>query len=185
MDCIDFDALEEQARAALPPPSFAFLATGADDEISAVENVDAWRRLRLRPRVLNDITQPDTRVTVLGQELASPILVAPTGRHKLFHAEGECASARGAAAAGMPFILATNANSLLEDVARERKEAAQWFQLCMWPNRTEVEALLDRIAAAGFTALVLTVDSPVYGWSPRSARAPFEPSDDIDDPLLC
>lgn len=179
MDCVDFDALEQQAQVKLPAPSFAFLATGADDEISACENVDAWRRLRIRPRVLNDITKPDTRVRVLGGELASPLLVAPTGRHKLFHPDGECAAARGAAAAGVPFVLATNANMLLEDVARERKAAVQWFQLYMWPNRAEVEALLDRIKAAGFTALVLTVDSPVYGWSPRSARAPFEPSDDI------
>lgn len=179
MDCVDFDALEAEALNRLPAPSFAFLATGADDEISAQENIDAWRALRLRPRVLNDITAPDTRVRVLGEELASPLLVAPTGRHKLFHPEGECACARGAAAAGVPFVLATNANRLLEDVAQERRAAAQWFQLYMWPNREEVEALLDRIRAAGFTALVLTVDSPVYGWSPRSARAAFEPSDDI------
>jgi 4-hydroxymandelate oxidase len=179
MDCVDFDALEDAARAKLPAPSFAFLATGADDEISALENVEAWRKLRLRPHVLNDITRPDTRVHVLDAELASPILVAPTGRHKLFHPEGECAAARGAAAAGVPFVLATNANRLIEEVAVERKAAAQWFQLYMWPNRSEVEALLDRVAASGFTALVLTVDSPVYGWSPRSARAPFEPSADI------
>jgi 4-hydroxymandelate oxidase len=179
MDCVDFDALEEAARAMLPAPSFAFLATGADDEISAKENIDAWRRLRLRPRVLNDITQPDTRVRVLGAELAWPLLVAPTGRHKLFHPDGESAAARGAAAAGVPFVLATNANTLLEDVARERKAAAQWFQLYMWPNRAEVEALIERIETSGFTALVLTVDSPVYGWSPRSARAPFEPSDAV------
>jgi 4-hydroxymandelate oxidase len=179
MDCVDFDALEEAARAKLPAPSFAFLATGADDEISAAENVAAWRDLRLRPRVLRDITRPDTRVHVLGQALRTPILVAPTGRHRLFHADGERASARGAAAADIAYVLATNANVLLEEVAAERMAAPQWFQLYMWPDRGEVEALLDRIAAAGFSALVLTVDSPVYGWSPRSARAPFEPSADI------
>ncbi len=179
MDSVDFDALEEQARAKMPPASFAFCAAGADDEISAAENVTAWRRLRLRPRVLRDIAQVDTRVTLLGNEIPFPILVAPTGRHKLFNPEGEAASARGAAAAGVPYVMATNANVTIEAVAAERRSAPQWFQLYYWPNRAEVEALIDRIAAAGFGALVLTVDAPVPGWSPRAARLQHEPSPEI------
>ncbi len=163
----------------MPAASFAFCAAGADDEISAVENIKAWRDLRLRPRVLNDVSTIDTRVTLLGSAVPTPILVAPTGRHKLFHAEGECATARGAADAGSAFVMASNSNVAIEDVAAERREAPQWFQLYYWPNRAEVEALIDRVAAAGFTALVLTVDAPVGGWSPRAARAQHEPSPDI------
>jgi 4-hydroxymandelate oxidase len=179
MDCLDFDALEEKARAKLSAPSFAFCATGADDEITAAENVAAWRRLRLRPHVLRDISKVDPSVSLLGVQLPSPIMVAPMGRHKLFHPEGERASARGAAAAGALYVLATSANVLLEDVAAERGATTQWFQLYMWPNRAEVEALLDRVAAVGFRALVLTVDNQVYGSSPRQLRAPFEPSPEI------
>ena len=179
MDSADFDALEEQARAKLPPASFAFCAAGADDEIIAAENITAWRRLRLRPRVLCDIAHVDTRVTLLGNELPFPILVAPTGRHKLFNPEGEAASARGAAAAGVPYVMATNANVTIEAVAAERRRAPQWFQLYYWPNRSEVEALIDRLAAAGFGALMLTVDAPVPGWSPRAARLQHEPSPEI------
>jgi 4-hydroxymandelate oxidase len=179
VDSVDFDALEEQARAKMPPASFAFCAAGADDEISAAENMIAWRRLRLRPRVLRDIAQVDTRVTLLGNEIPFPILVAPTGRHKLFNPEGEAASARGAAAAGVPYMMATNANVTIEAVAAERRSAPQWFQLYYWPKRAEVEALIDRIAAAGFGALVLTVDAPVPGWSPRAARLQHEPSPEI------
>jgi 4-hydroxymandelate oxidase len=179
VDSVDFDALEEQARAKMPPASFAFCAAGADDEISAAENVTAWRRLRLRPQVLRDIAHVDTRVTLLGNEIPFPILVAPTGRHKLFNPEGEAASARGAAAAGVPYVMATNANVTIEAVAAERRSAPQWFQLYYWPNRAEVEALIDRIAAAGFGALVLTVDAPVPGWSPRAARLQHEPSPEI------
>jgi 4-hydroxymandelate oxidase len=179
VDSVDFDALEQQARAILPPASFAFCAAGADDEISAAENMIAWRRLRLRPRVLRDIAQVDTRVTLLGNEIPFPILVAPTGRHKLFNPEGEAASARGAAAAGVPYMMATNANVTIEAVAAERRSAPQWFQLYYWPKRAEVEALIDRIAAAGFGALVLTVDAPVPGWSPRAARLQHEPSPEI------
>jgi 4-hydroxymandelate oxidase len=179
MDCVDFDALEGRSRDKMPAASWAFLETGANDEISVKENVTAWRNLRLRPRVLNDITKIDTSLTLLGSKLSSPIAVAPTGRHKLFHPEGECASARGAAAMDMPFVLPTNANRLIEDVAAERKSAPQWFQLYMWDKRAEVEALLDRVQANGFSAIFLTVDAAVSGWSPSSARHPHEPSPDI------
>jgi 4-hydroxymandelate oxidase len=179
MDSVDFDALEGQAREKMPPASFAFCAAGADDEISTGENIAAWRALRLRPRVLRDIGKVDTRVTLLGNELPTPILIAPTGRHKLFNPEGERATARGAAAATVPYVMASNANVTIEDVAAERKSAPQWFQLYYWPNRAEVEALIDRLAAAGFGALVLTVDAPAPGWSPRAARLQHEPSPDI------
>lgn len=179
MDSVDFDALEDRARALMPPASFAFCAAGADDEISTAENIAAWRNLRLRPRVLRDLSVTDTGVTLLGHKHPSPILVAPTGRHKLFHAQGEAATARGAAAAGVGYVLASNSNVPIEDVAGERKGAPQWFQLYYWPDKAEVEALIDRLAAAGFSALVLTVDAPVPGWSPRAARLQHAPSPDI------
>jgi 4-hydroxymandelate oxidase len=179
VDSVDFDALEHQARAKMAPASWAFCAAGADDEISASENITAWRALRLRPRVLNDIANVDTWVTLLGSAVSSPILVAPTGRHKLFNQEGERATARGASAAGCAYVMASNANVTIEDVAAERRAAPQWFQLYYWPNRGEVEALIDRIAAAGFTAIVLTADAPVGGWSPRAAREQHEPSPEI------
>ena len=179
MDSVDFDALEGQAREKMPPASFAFCAAGADDEISAVENIAAWRALRLRPRVLNDVATIDTGVTLLGDRQPHPIMIAPMGRHKLFSVEGECATARGAAKASAPYVVASNANRTIEDIAAERRGAPQWFQLYYWPNRGKVEALMDRAAAAGFSALVLTVDAPTGGWSPRAAREQHEPSPDI------
>ncbi|HEX3439564.1 MAG TPA: alpha-hydroxy acid oxidase [Pseudolabrys sp.] len=179
MDSVDFDALEGMARAKMPPASFAFCAAGADDEISTSENIMAWRALRLRPRVLRDVTNIDTSVTLLGSKHPTPILVAPTGRHKLFNPEGERATARGAAAADVPYVIASNSNVLIENIAAERRNAPQWFQLYYWPNRSEVEALIDRLAAAGVSALVLTVDAPVPGWSPRASREQHEPSSDI------
>jgi len=179
VDSVDFDALEHQARAIMPPASYAFLATGADDEISALENIAAWRALRLRPHVLNDVTAIDTGVSILGNRQPHPLMVAPMGRHKLFNQDGERATARGAAVAGAPYVVASNANVTIEDIAAERRAAPQWFQLYYWPNRGEVEALIDRVAAAGFSALVLTVDAPTGGWSPRAAREQHEPSPDI------
>jgi 4-hydroxymandelate oxidase len=179
VDCVDFDALEGQAREKMPPAAFAFCAAGADDEISAVENITAWRTLRLRPRVLNEVATIDTGVILLGDRQPHPIMIAPMGRHKLFNTEGECATARGAAKASAPYVVASNANRTIEDIAAERRGAPQWFQLYYWPNRGEVEALMDRAAAAGFSALVLTVDAPTGGWSPRAAREQHEPSPDI------
>jgi 4-hydroxymandelate oxidase len=172
MDSADFDALEEQARACMPANSFAFCAAGADDEITARENCTAWRALRLRPRMLCEVREIDTGATILGQRVALPVMIAPTGRHRLFHPDGEIATARGAAAAAAIFCLATNATAKIEDVAAERRNAAQWFQLYL-SDRAIAEGLIDRVAAAGFTAIVLTADMPVYGSSPRAARAPL------------
>jgi 4-hydroxymandelate oxidase len=178
-DCVDLDALEQNAQRVMRPESWVFCDTGADDEITSKENVAAWRKLKLRPRVLCDIVEIDTGVTLLGTRVETPIMVAPTGRHHLFHAEGERATARGAAAAGALYVMSTSGATLVEDVAKERGGAPQWFQLYMQPDRAATGALLDRCVKAGFTALVLTVDQPVPGWSPRAARTPVIPSPSI------
>ena len=179
MDSADFDGLEDRARARLSPGAYAFAATGAVDEITCLENAAAWQRLRLRPRVLRDITRIDTRGRVLGAPVASPIMIAPMGRHRLFHAEGERATARGAAAAGSVYVLSTTSTVSIEAVAAARGAAPQWFQLYMPPDRAVTEDLIDRAAAAGFHAIVLTVDQPMPGSSPRATRHPVEPSPDI------
>lgn len=179
MDSVTFDALEQEARNRVSPGAFAFCACGADDEITVAENSAAWRALRLRPHVLRDISSVDISTTVLGASLRSPIMLAPTGRHRLYHPEGERATARAAAQAGAAFVLATNSTVSIEEVAAERRDAPQWFQLYMGPNRAVTEQLLDRLAAAGFTAVVLTVDQPVPGYSPRATRSPVEASPDI------
>src|SRR5258705_9399170 len=115
MDSADFDALEDRARAKLSPGAYAFAAGGADDEITLADNLAAWRRLRLRPRMLRDITAIDTSASVLGERLAMPLMVAPTGRHRLVHPEGARATARGAAAAGVPYAPAPPATGSIHD----------------------------------------------------------------------
>src|SRR5262245_26911069 len=179
MDSRDFDELEGRARVLLPPGAFAFAAGGADDEITLDDNIAAWQRLRLRPRMLRDVTRIDTGTTVLGARIAAPLMVAPTGRHRLFHPEGERATARGAAAAGVPYVMATISTATIEEVATVRRAAPHWFQLYLPHDRGVTEGLVDRVAAAGFGAVVLTVDQPVYGASPRAARAPLNAAPDI------
>jgi 4-hydroxymandelate oxidase len=106
-------------------------------------------------------------------------MVAPFGRHRLFHPDGERATARGTAAAGAVFVLPTTSTVSIEDVAAEPAKSPRWFQLYLPPDRALAENLIDRAAASGFRAVVLTVDQPVYGSSPRAARAPLAPSPDI------
>jgi 4-hydroxymandelate oxidase len=179
MDSRDFDALENRARERLTPGAFAFAVGGADDELTLADNIAAWRRLRLAPRMLRDVTSIDTSLSVLGERIAAPLMVAPTGRHRLFHPEGERATARGAAAAGVAYVMATTSTVSIEDVAAERRSAPQWFQLYLPHDRSVTEGLVDRVAAAGLRAVVLTVDQPVYCASPRSARAPLDAAPDI------
>jgi len=179
MDSRAFDELEDRARDKLAPGAFAFAAGGADDEITLADNIVAWRRPRLAPRMLRDVTAIDTSVSVLGERIAAPLMVAPTGRHRLFHPEGERATARGAAATDVAYVMATTSTVTIEDVAAERRSAPQWFQLYLPHDRSVTEGLVDRVAAAGFRAVVLTVDQPVYGASPRAARAPLDPGPDI------
>src|SRR5262245_3645024 len=179
LDCVDLDALEQQARRVMPPASWVFCDTGADDEITAKENVVAWRRLKLRPRMLRDLGKVDTSATLLGAKVNTPVMIAPTGRHILFHAEGELATARGAAAAGALYVMSTSGMNTVEAVAKAGGGAPQWFQLYMQPDREHTAALLDRCVAAGLKALVLTVDQPVPGWSPRGYRTPVVARDDV------
>jgi 4-hydroxymandelate oxidase len=179
VDCVDLDALERQAELVMRPESWVFCDTGADDEITAKENVTAWRRLKLRPRMLRDIVDIDTGVSLLGARVETPIMVAPTGRHHLFHVKGERETARGAAAAGSLFVMSTSGQTTVEDVAAEAQGVPQWFQLYMRPDRAATGALLDRCVKAGFRALVLTVDQPVPGWSPRAYRTPVIASENV------
>jgi 4-hydroxymandelate oxidase len=179
MDSVDFDALEARAQAAMSPGAFAFCAAGADDEITAHENCDAWRRLRLRPRMLRDISTIDTTTTVLGTSVSMPIMVAPSGRHRVYHPEGEVATARGTAAAGALFVLGNNATAPIEQVVAQRGNAPQWFQLYLPPGRKGTEELLERVRGLGFRSVVFTVDMAAHGWSPRASREPVPPSDEI------
>lgn len=178
VDSADFDALEGKAQALITPAAYAFAAGGADDELTIADNIAAWRRLRLRPRLLRDVTAVDTGVDVLGARLAHPLMVAPMGRHHLYHRQAERESARGAAAAGAVFMMATSSTVRMEDVAAERQSAPQWFQLYM-SDRAVAEAVIDRAAAAGFGALVFTVDQPVGGSNLRARRDPVVASPDI------
>jgi 4-hydroxymandelate oxidase len=166
--------LEALARAEMDPIAFDYVASGAWDEVSLAENVDAWRRRRLRPRVLVDVARIDASTTMLGFPVSLPLAIAPMAVHGLAHPDGEVATARGAAAAGVPFIFSTTSSRSIEDVAAAAPGGTRWFQLYAQADAAVSRALVERAAAAGFGALVLTVDLPVLGYRERDRRSGFE-----------
>ncbi len=160
---VDLAALEARAREVLRPEAHDYYAGGAETETTLRENVTAWDRYRFRPHVLRDVSEVVTATTLLGTPAASPVAVAPAAYQQLAHAEGEAAMARGAAAAGALLTVSTLATVSLEDVAATAPDTARWFQLYLFVDRGYAGELVDRAVAAGYRALVLTVDTPVLG----------------------
>ena len=152
--------LREIARRRLPKGLFEFVDRGTEDEVSLRHNRAALEHMRFRPRTLVDVSHRTHETTLFGERQAMPIVIAPTGSAGLTWYEGEIALARAAAAAGIPFTLATGSMTAMERVAAEAG-GRLWFQLYMWPDRSLSHQLVDRACAAGFEGLVVTVDSPV------------------------
>jgi isopentenyl diphosphate isomerase/L-lactate dehydrogenase-like FMN-dependent dehydrogenase len=148
------------------------------------ENRAAFERWVLRPRMLVDVSEVTTATTVLGTDTSMPLLVAPTAFQRMAHPEGELATARGAAAAGTVMCLSTLATATIEEVAEASGDGARWFQLYWSTDRGVVTDLLDRAAATGYSALLLTVDLPELGRRERDLRTGFEIPEEIPVPIF-
>jgi 4-hydroxymandelate oxidase len=181
---LDLAAMEQHARVALGDMAYSYYSGGAEDERLLDHAISDWDRHRLAPRVLRDVSLIDTSTSVLGHTIDHPILVAPTALHGLAHPDGEVATARGAAAAGAGFILSSLSTTDLNTVAHVRGEAPQWMQLYVLKDRGATRDLVARIAAAGYGALVLTVDAPVSGLRTRELRGGVALPSDLDLPNL-
>lgn len=168
---LSLDDYERAARERMDPVAWEYIASGAADEITLRWNVDAYRALRLRPRQLRDVSTLDLSVTLLGQRLAHPILLAPTACHRLAHPDGELDTARGARAAGAGMVLSSYSTVPVEQVAAE-KPPLFWFQLYA-QDRSYTERLIRRAVAAGATAIVVTIDTPTSGARNRQERSGF------------
>ncbi len=160
--CINIRNLQQMASRRLPRPIIDFLEGGAEDEWTLGENTRAFERYPLVARTLVDISRVDLSTRLLGQDLDWPVIVAPTGASQLFHVDAEPAVARAAAETGTLYTLSTMSNTSLEDVGTA-SDAAKAFQLYVFRDRSRVESLVERSRAAGYRALVLTVDTPLSG----------------------
>ena len=163
----DYEAL---ARDHMSEAAWAYFAGGSADEWTLRENLAAFERLPLRPRVLRAMTDASTRVTLFGTELAAPILLAPVAFQKRAHPDGELASVAAAGALDTAMVVSTQASTSLETIA-SAAAAPLWFQLYIQPDRDFTEALVRRAVQAGYRALVVTVDAPVTGLRNREQRA--------------
>ncbi len=169
----DLAEIEQLAAERLDAMALDYFRGGADEETTLADNLAAWRRLRLRPHVLRGVPSVSVATTVLGTAVRTPVLVAPTAYHELADDAGESATARAAAACGTVMVLSTFATQTMETVAAAAPAAARWFQLYVHKDRSWTRELVERAVAAGYRALVLTVDVPVLGNRRRDERNAF------------
>jgi 4-hydroxymandelate oxidase len=163
---------EELARAKLPTMAYEYLAAGVADEVTLRDNEAALERLRILPRVLVDVSKIHTSVTLFGRVHDGPILLAPCAYQRLFHPDGEAEAVRGANQSLATFISPTFSTVALEETARASTQPI-WFQLYVNPDRGFTKELVQRAEAAGYEALVVTLDVPVNGPRDRELRAGF------------
>jgi lactate 2-monooxygenase len=163
----DLHRLEEAARPVMTPRAFDYVAGSAGSGDTAAENLQAFRRWRIVPRMLTDVSTPSYAAQLLDTDLTVPFLLAPVGVLGITHEDGELAVARAAADAGVPMILSTASSVPLEAVAAANGGGQRWYQL-YWPkDRAVAASLLGRAQAAGYRVLVVTLDTRTLGWRPR------------------
>lgn len=153
--------LREMARRRLPKGIFEFVDRGAEDEVTLRSNRAAFERIKLKPRVLADVSQRSQEITLFGHRQKMPIAIAPTGAAGIMWHDGEIALALAAKAAGIPFTLATASMTAMEKIA-EQAGGRLWFQLYMYADRSLSHGLAERAKSIGYEALLVTVDSPVF-----------------------
>ena len=168
--------LERRFEAEVNPVARDYVSAGAGSEDTMRENLEAFRRWRIVPRMLTDVETRDLSTTVLGTEMTAPVMLAPIGGiQSLLHEEGELAVARVAAELGIPMVLSTVSSKTLEQVAQALGNAPRWFQL-YWPNDDAfTKSLLHRAEDAGYGAIVVTLDTRILAWRPRDLRNAYLP----------
>jgi lactate 2-monooxygenase len=167
--------LERQARETMSQEAYGYVAGGAGSEDTMRANLEAFRRYRIVPHMLRDVSTRNTAVELLGQVLPAPLLLAPIGVQSIVHAEAEIATARAAASVGIPFILSTASSRSLEEVATAAGNGPRWFQL-YWGRDPELTAsFLERAKRAEYSAVVVTLDTSLLSWRERDMQNAYLP----------
>jgi isopentenyl diphosphate isomerase/L-lactate dehydrogenase-like FMN-dependent dehydrogenase len=176
MDPVNIWDYERLAEEKLDANAAAYYFGGAGDELTLRDNVAAFERRKLRPRVLVAVGTVSTTTTVLGTEIALPVLIAPLAMQRMAHPDGEEGTARAAAAAGTIMCLSSAATCAPQELPGD---GPRWFQVYVWRPRSKTEAAIEEAVAAGYSALVLTVDVPYIGRRERDLRVGFTVPDDL------
>jgi len=156
-DAISVNDFEEMARRLLPPAHWGYMASGVDDDRTYRANIDGYKKIELRTRRLVDVSKPDLKVNLFGKTYDTPIFICPTGGHKMFHPEGEVATARAAKSKNALQILSTVSSTSIEDVTQARGEPV-WYQLYVPSKWENVETLVRRVEGTGCPVMAVTVD---------------------------
>src|SRR3954471_5078581 len=167
--------LEEAAAKVLKPEALDYVAGGAGGERTMRANLEAFDNWRIVPRMLHDVSQRDLSVEVLGTKLPAPVILGPVGVQELIHADADLASARAAAALGIPFTLSTVSSRTIEEIATAMGDAVRWFQLYWGKDREVTASMLQRAEKAGYSAVVVTLDTMMLGWRERDLKRSFLP----------
>jgi lactate 2-monooxygenase len=175
---VSLSLLEQKAKDVLSAPAFDYVAGGAGGEATMRANGEAFYRWRIVPRMLRDVSKGDLSVELFGEHLPAPVILGPVGVQGILHAEAELASARAAAALGLPFTLSTAASRSIEEVARAADNAgkgARWFQLYWGKNPDLTASMLQRAERTGYKALVVTLDTSMLAWRERDLQHAYLP----------
>ena len=172
---VRIDRLRDRAKETLRPEAYAYLEGGAGAENTMRANREAFHRWRIVPRMLRGVTQPDLGIELFGRQFRAPLLLAPIGVQSILHPDAEVAAARAAASFDLPIVLSTASSKTIEEVAEAMQESPRWFQL-YWSSSSEFSAsLLGRAEAAGYSAIVVTLDTLQMGWRPRDIENAYLP----------
>jgi isopentenyl diphosphate isomerase/L-lactate dehydrogenase-like FMN-dependent dehydrogenase len=188
---IAYRDLESAAKEKLRPEAYDYVAGGAGSEDTVRENLEAFRRWRIVPRMLKGVADRDLSLELLGTRLPAPVMLAPVGVQSIVHPDAEIATAQGASSLGVPIVLSTAASNTLEDVADAMGDTPRWYQL-YWPNDPELcTSFVQRAEKAGYDAIVVTLDTTILAWRPRDLQAAYLPfllmegvANYINDPVI-
>jgi lactate 2-monooxygenase len=175
---VPLDLMEQKAREILSPRAYDYVAGGAGGEQTIRANREAFYRWRIVPRMLRDVAKRDLSVEVLGVRLPAPVLLGPVGVQEIIHADADVACARAAASLGLPFVLSTMSSRTIEDVAQSAAKVAEsprWFQLYWGKNPELTASMVQRAERAGYSALVVTLDTHSLGWRERDLQHGYLP----------
>jgi isopentenyl diphosphate isomerase/L-lactate dehydrogenase-like FMN-dependent dehydrogenase len=186
------EVLEQRAKEILKPEAYDYVAGSAGSEDTCRANLEAFRRWRIMPHMLRNVEQRDLSTELFGTRLPAPLALAPVGVQGIIHKDGEVATGKAAAAVGVPFTLSTVSSRSIEEVAKAMGDAPRWFQL-YWAQHPEItHSLLQRAENAGYTALLVTLDTTILAWRPRDldhGYLPFLYADGLanyySDPVFC
>lgn len=169
------DEWRERARSTLTKDAWDYLEGGAGEEDTVHENRSAFKKWRIRPRYLRDVSKRTMEAEYLGQNRESPFILAPIGVQSILHKDGEIASARAAAKMNMPFILSTVSSITMEEIVKKSPEGEKWLQLYPAKDKNIIRNFIKRAEKAGYSAIVITADTTMLGWRERDLNNAYLP----------